>query len=31
MRWTGSPKGEECGMQSSQSSPWEWSEIDGQA
>jgi hypothetical protein len=27
----GQPKGRECGMQSSQSNPWEWSEIDGQA
>jgi len=31
MRWTGSPKGRECGMQSSQPSRWESSEIDGQA
>ena len=27
----GQPEGQECGTQSSQSSPWEWSEIDGQA
>jgi hypothetical protein len=25
------PEGRECEMQSSQSSPWEWSDIDGQA
>jgi hypothetical protein len=31
MRWMGQPEGRECGMQSSQPSRWESSEIDGQA